>query len=79
MIAMLVVLYVALLTCPFWGKGEWWRYVNFGIGLTGVILISTVMVEFLDFPVLRKPYRPYSRWPDYVPTDSDNDEEVDDL
>jgi len=80
MIGLLVVLYVALLTCPFWGKGEWWRYVNFGIGLTGVILISTTMVEFLDFPVLRKPYRPYSRWPDYVPDDSDNDEkEVDDL
>ena len=80
MLALLVILYVALLTCPFWGKGEWWRYVNFGIGLTGVILISTVMVEFLDFPVLRKPYRPYFNELDYVPTDSDNDEkEIDDL
>ena len=80
MLALLVILYVALLTCPFWGKGEWWRYANFGIGLTGVILISTVIVEFLDLPVLRKPYRSYFNEPDYVPADSDNDEkEIDDL
>ena len=53
---------------------------HFGIGLTGVILISTIVVKSLDLPVLRKPYRPYAKWPDYVPTDSDNDEkEVDDL
>ena len=80
MLALLVILYVAQLTYPFWGKGEWWRYVHFGIGLTGVILISTIVVKSLDLPVLRKPYRPYAKWPDYVPTDSDNDEkEVDDL
>ena len=84
MLALLVILYVALLTCPFWGKGEWWRYVNFGIGLTGVILISTVIVEFLDLPVLRKPYRPFAHVFDDVPMDDyyaqkKAQEEADDL